>query len=70
MPMWFNEKSMEELYWAIEDLLYDMEWDVDVKDLENDPEYEFFCDLLDRYDDGERTVKLFNEMREVYAYAS
>lgn len=68
MPMWFNEKSMQELYWAIEDVLYEM--DVELEEPGEDPNYNFFCDLLDRYDAGERTVKLFNEMRDVYAYAS
>ena len=68
--IWYNEKNMKELYWAIEDALYEMEQVIDFDVINEDPVYEHLCNLLNRYDAGDRTVGLFNEMRGAYAYAS
>lgn len=66
----YSEKSMQELYWAIEDALCDMEQTVDFDVLPEIPEYEHLCGLLDRYDAGDRSIRLFTEMRGAYAEAS
>ena len=68
--MTYNGQSMKELYWAIEDALYEMEQVIDFDVINEDPVYQHLCDLLNRYDAGDRTIDLFNEMRGAYAYAS
>lgn len=68
--MTYSNPAFQELYWAIEDALYDMEQAIDFDVINEDPEYEHLCDMLDRYDAGDRTIGLFNEMRDVYAKAS
>lgn len=68
--MTYSNPAFQELYWAIEDALYDMEQAIDFDVINEDPEYRHLCDMLGRYDAGDRTVGLFNEMRGVYAKAS
>ena len=68
--MTYSNPAFQELYWAIEDALYDIEQAIDFDVINEDPEYKHLCDMLDRYDAGDRTVGLFNEMRAVYAKAS
>ena len=64
--MIYNEETMRDLYWAIEEVLNEMDMTMDFVN----PMYCNCCDLLNRYDEGDRSLNLFEEMRDVYAMAS
>ena len=66
----YSEPTFQELYWAIEDLLYEMELTMSDDQLAYDTEYLYCCNLLNCYDGGDRSIKLFNEMRCFYVLAS
>ena len=68
--MVFSEETMRDLYWAIEEVLDEMDMTMDFADLGEDPMYCNCCGLLNRYDNGDRSLNLFEEMRDVYAMAS
>ena len=52
--------SWEELKEKIEVLLYEKDMDDDIDDVV----YDWLCDLLDRYEAGERSIGLRKEMVE------
>ena len=68
--MVFSEETMRDLYWAIEEVLNEMDMTMDFAALDEDPVYCNCCGLLNRYDEGDRSLNLFEEMRDVYAMAS
>ena len=68
--MVFSEETMRDLYWAIEEVLNEMDMSMDFDDLDKIPVYCNCCSLLNRYDEGDRSLNLFEEMRDVYAMAS
>ena len=68
--MIYNEETMRDLYWAIEEVLNEMDMTMDFAALDENPMYSNCCGLLNRYDEGDRSLNLFEEMRDVYAMAS
>ena len=69
MPKGFGARFLE-LYSVIELWLFQMDTTMDFDVLMEDPDYDHFAELLSRFDNGERSAELLNEMEEIYALAS